>query len=309
MLVVSLAVVGCGESVQGPTGEELEPMPLYPMIDQCPAWSPDGDTIAYYHYGITSVAPDGGTHIDRDLEGIWFVDPDGSNPRLFLKGAGQPTWSASGDMLAFSHASDKQIFTVRADGTGLTQLTDHGCNLMPDWSPRMNLIAYVSDVDADIGFYICMIYFDGSLTWSYNAKGLDPDWSPDMRHMVYTNNENEIWRITVGGGMLDPVTHFAASCADPAYSPDGERIAFACFASYGSTFPLYSQIFVMEAYGSDRVQLTTRGGVQPCWSPDGSRIAYVCRRPQEYSSQHGTIWVMNDDGSDARQITTSPVPE
>ena len=310
ILIFFATTFGCGESPQRPSGEEWEPMPLYPRIDGYPAWSPDGSTIAYYHAGITEVEPNGTAQTDRDLEGIWFIDPDGSHPRLFLNGASQPAWSPDGGMLAFSGSSSRQIFTVRMDGTGLRRLTDRGCNLAPAWSPNGNMIAYVSDADAESGFDIWIMHSDGDGIHNFNIEGVDPDWSPNMRYLIYTNNEGQIWKRNLNYAVVEPVTHFAAVCAEPAYSSDNQRIAFSCFAenSWGM-FPILKQIFVMDASGENPIQLTTHGGEQPCWSPDGSRIAYVCRRPQEYCSEHGTIWVMNADGSDARQITVSPVPE
>jgi Tol biopolymer transport system component len=80
---------------------------------------------------------------------------------------------------------------------------------------------------------------------------------------------------------------------DPAWSPDGTRIAFA--SAREGTFDVY----VMNADGTDTKRLTStnendRG---PSWSPDGSRIAF------SRSSDGGQVWVMNADGTGARRLT------
>jgi Tol biopolymer transport system component len=61
---------------------------------------------------------------------------------------------------------------------------------------------------------------------------------------------------------------------DPAWSPDGTRIAFARnpdASSPTSGFDLHS----IRANGSGQIRLTTTGGSQqPAWSPDGTKIAF-----------------------------------
>jgi Tol biopolymer transport system component len=73
------------------------------------------------------------------------------------------------------------------------------------------------------------------------------------------------------------------------WSPDGRRIVFA------GTFQGAAGIYVMDADGSNRRQLTTDGGESPAWSPDGRRIVY---------SQSGLV-VMNADGSGRANITSA----
>ena len=81
----------------------------------------------------------------------------------------------------------------------------------------------------------------------------------------------------------DPAEEF-----DPAWSPDGAKIAFSRFD--GRRY----QIFVMNPDGTDPVQLTQGEGSasDAAWSPDSSRIAFT-----RCSAGSCDIYVMNADGS------------
>jgi Tol biopolymer transport system component len=86
---------------------------------------------------------------------------------------------------------------------------------------------------------------------------------------------------------------------DPVWSPDGSKIAFA-----SGGFNDLADIFVMNADGTGRVQLTESGSYLtyeqswgPAWSPDGSKIAFYGIR----TGQSG-LYVMNVDGTNVRLI-------
>ena len=102
-------------------------------------------------------------------------------------------------------------------------------------------------------------------------------------HLVNTNGTAAVRLTTEAGADLDP-----------AWSPDGTRIAFAS-ARHG-----IFEIYVMAATGANPVRLTN-GGVndQPAWSPDGSKIAFVSR-----PSGNPDIYVMNADGTGVIRLTT-----
>lgn len=80
----------------------------------------------------------------------------------------------------------------------------------------------------------------------------------------------------------------------PAWSPDGKWLAF--FREEGSR----RQIWVVGVDGKNEKQLTTQGGnAVPAWSPDGEWIAYWSGDERGY----GQIWAMRRDGSGKRQLT------
>ena len=70
------------------------------------------------------------------------------------------------------------------------------------------------------------------------------------------------------------LTNNAAADVEPAWSPDGSRIAFA------STRDGNFEIYVMNADGSNQTRLTNNAAAddQPAWSPDGTRIAFKSNR-------------------------------
>jgi tricorn protease-like protein len=84
----------------------------------------------------------------------------------------------------------------------------------------------------------------------------------------------------------------------PAVSPDGQRLVFSAFETYGNAI----YVFTINADGTNLRQLTTGGREsQATWSPDGQRIAYVSW-PRD---GHADIWVVNSDGTNPVNITAA----
>ena len=106
-------------------------------------------------------------------------------------------------------------------------------------------------------------------------------------------NASEIW---VGSetGVRTLLTNNTVADSNPAWSPDGTRLAFA------STRNGNSEIYVMNADGSNVLRLTNNAvaDYQPTWSFDGSRIAFVSQR-----DGNPEIYVMAADGSNPVRLT------
>ena len=82
-------------------------------VGYAPAWSPDGQRIAFVVRGD-----------------LWDADADGSHRRLLVAKADQPAWSPNGRRLAFTR--DGVVYTVRADGLDERKLAT---GAHPAWSP------------------------------------------------------------------------------------------------------------------------------------------------------------------------------
>lgn len=91
---------------------------------------------------------------------------------------------------------------------------------------------------------------------------------------------------------------------EPAWSPDGQKIAF---TSTRDGFP-YMAIYVMDQNGSNVVRLTNPvANVRvrfPSWSPDGTKILFASNLGGD-----SEIFVVNADGSNLVQLTNNTIED
>lgn len=211
------------------------------------------------------------------------------------------------------------IHTMNSDGTGGTQLTSGpGDDQDPVWSPDGAKIAFASNRDGELSIYV--MDADGSNVTRVTTTpvAFSPTWSPDGTKLAFEGvrpfqsaNNADIWIVNPDGTGLTNVTQTDDSWEEyPAWSPDGSRIAFD--ANDGAD----TEIFVMNADGSNRLQLTDNfdpfrppGDYLPAWSPDGSKIAFVSERDIAIdpftSAIAPELYTMNADGSGQTRLTTN----
>jgi Tol biopolymer transport system component len=128
-----------------------------------------------------------------------------------------------------------------------------------------------------------------------------PTISPDGKSVVYAAGpagERDLFLLRVGGrnpNLLTPES--PGDDWQPAYSPDGTKIAFRSSRDGGG-------IFVMEATG-ESVRRLTETGFDPCWSPDGREIAFSQRlilSPTDRPAAGTGIGVVRVDSGEQREI-------
>ena len=107
------------------------------VLDEGPAWSPDGTLIAFVRT-VPGAADEGDKGAD-----LWTINPDGSGERQLATGAGfveEPEWSPDGQRILFSRVRQPHadVMTIRPDGSGLQRiLTERtgGAIMDATWSP------------------------------------------------------------------------------------------------------------------------------------------------------------------------------
>jgi len=205
----------------------------------------------------------------------------------------QCTAPAELSALRLVFARDDGLYTMAADGSGVTQLAVgefHGLAVSPDgqW------IAFSRGLDLHV------IRADGSGLRQITTYGWDPAWSPDGTRLVYAGPRG-LLTIALAGG--DPVRLTTGGYYDdaPAWSPDGSRIAFD--RGDGIEYPV---IWLANSDGSGELGLTAYlnnapsfwASWSPLWSPDGSRLAFIAHN----SKSQITLFVMQADGSEVRVL-------
>ena len=207
-----------------------------------------------------------------------------------------------------------EIFLMHADGSGKHRVTNaDGGNFNPGISPDGRQIVFHSMRDRENGAInreLYLINSDGTgerrLT-THPAQDRNPAFSPDGKKIIFQSDRNEempgsndnweIYTINLDGGELTRLTHHPAADSDPAYSPDGTRIAFVSNRDFNP------EIYVMDADGGNVIRLTHNLGDDnhPAFSPDGKQLVFHSNRDR--GSQE--LYLINVDGTGEKRLTTN----
>lgn len=239
------------------------------VADLQAVWSPDGSRFAVVRQvgegtALVVMAADG-TRVRRLTTPVTFADGRASSDF-------DPAWSPDGRSLVFTSdratGQEPEIHRVDADGTGLRRLT--------------RTADFVGDHH--------------------------PTWSADGRWIYFTSQRisyanQEIHRMRPDGSGVQRITRTAEGVDDgaPDVAPGGGRIVFSSTRANGT-----QDLFTMNPDGS-RVRAlgtptTGRDEVFPQWTADGGQVVHMRFGTEE--APNSTIWVVDADGSDRRQLTS-----
>lgn len=176
---------------------------------------------------------------------LWIVGEDGTMLRQLTSDplpSGSPAWSPDGTTLIFARGAvgARDLYALGADGNDLRRLTlSMADESSPAWSST-GRIAFVRRTPAVPG-------------------------SKKRRRPA----NDDVFVMRADGSGLRQITREKAHERDPAWSPDGKRIAFTRVVEGRA------EVFVANANGTKARRLTRNArATSPVWSPDGRYLAY-----------------------------------
>jgi len=298
-------VFGCGTSYQvlweaidtstpTPTSTPLPPDVTPPTATPTPV--PPGETPTSTPSSLTPVPS---ATPDLSVPGSKIYLP-------FVSAKSNPTPTPS-QLVAYasSKSGNFEIYQMRSDGTGQTNLTNHlAYEWGPNWSVDGMQLAFVSDRDGNLEIYVMNADGSNQRRLTQNTRyDAGPTWSPNGEWIAYKSFENGNYRVYLlkpDGSSQKLLTTNANNDWRMAWSPDGTRLAFSSFRDGNG------EIYLINADGTGLIRLTNEPTEDNdvAWSPDGKKLAFVSKR-----DGNPEIYTMNVDGSNLIRLTNNPASD
>jgi len=290
---------------------------------------------------------------NAETSGALFTsNPDGSGereltPQVAATVDDEPNWAPDGKHLVLTRVTNAgtdheahRLFTVAADGTGLTALTADtpargdlivGFNSTAAYSPDGTRIAFSyahGPVDSEVNggqirySDIMVMDADGSHRTSVTHAARDAgdlggvSWSGDGQHLVYALSNGSspaapggraLYTVDVDGTHKRQLTPWSLGAdGTPDWSVGTNLIVFRAVASEDSGV---GNFFTIRPDGTGLTQLTHFSGQvishQVGFSPDGRWIVFG----KQDSNGVNDVFTAKADGTDVRHVTTTPLAD
>lgn len=208
-----------------------------------------------------------------------------------------PAWSRDGSLLAYIslRGATQTIMVSDANGENhrpaFISASGYLDNISLSWSPDNRQIAFTALLDGRQAIYVVDVAPDApapviaqqvtpnnanafSPTWSADGERLAFSWAPLTNQDIFVVSLRDTALPIINGDPLQRLTDVTTLDTMPAWSPDGEQIAFAS-DRYENT-----EIYVMKADGSDVRRLTYARArdIAPVWTADSREVIFVSDR-------------------------------
>ncbi len=210
-----------------------------------------------------------------------------------------PTWSPNGKKVAHDVVSgDSHGIYITDVKTGASQpligAQDGGNDA--DWSPNGKWIVFDRRWVGDPSLYI--VPSTGGVPTLARSNAVRADWAPNGKRLVFQDTDGSIRTVPLDGGKGGE-TLISLNGADPAWSPDGDWIAYELNGDIWKV-----QVNIQGTVKGDPIQVTNLaawGVGAPTWSTDSQTIVFNAG-----VSSDQDLWAVPAAGGEPTWLTGAP---